>query len=90
MKGGGGLLVVLGSLCFAAGALAAPDETALGKAEGYPICPPSQRMDPRCLVGLVSRFDEIFPARKVARGAEARPLKRAAAEPAIRWWSPLP
>jgi CubicO group peptidase (beta-lactamase class C family) len=70
---------------FAAGALAAPDEAALGKAEGYPICPMSVRPDTRCLVGLVSRFDEVFPARKVARGAETRLLKRAAREPAIRY-----
>ncbi len=79
------LLVLLGSLLFTAGALAAPDEAALGKAEGYPVCPPSQRTETRCLVGLVSRYDEVFPARTVARGAQARPLKRAAAEPAIRY-----
>jgi CubicO group peptidase (beta-lactamase class C family) len=85
VQGGVRLLVLLGSLFFAAGALAAPDEAALGKAEGYPICPQSLRPDTRCLVGLVSRFDEVFPARKVARGAEARPLKRATAEPAIRY-----
>jgi CubicO group peptidase (beta-lactamase class C family) len=83
VQGGLRLLVLLGSLLFAAGALAAPDEAALGKAEGYPICPLSARPDTRCLVSLVSRFDEVFPARKVARGTEARPLKRAAAEPVI-------
>jgi CubicO group peptidase (beta-lactamase class C family) len=82
---GVGLLVLLGSLLLAGGVLAAPDEVALGKAEGYPICSPSLRPEMRCLVGLVSRFDEVFPARKVAKGAEARPLKRAAAEPAIRY-----
>ena len=79
------LLVFVGILFFAAGAFAAPDEAALGQAEGYPICPPSLRPDTRCLVGLVSRFDEIFPARIVARGAKERPLKRAAAEPVIRY-----
>jgi CubicO group peptidase (beta-lactamase class C family) len=78
-------LVLLGSLFFAAAALAAPDEAALGKAEGYPICPPSPRIETRCLVGLVSRYDEIFPSRKVAKGTQPRPLKRAAAEPAIRY-----
>ena len=62
VQGGLGLLMLLGSLFFAAGALAAPDEVALGKAEGYPICPPSLRPDTRCLVGLVSHFDEVFPA----------------------------
>src|SRR5206468_762461 len=79
------LLVLVGSLFLAAEAFAAPDEAALGQAEGYPICPPSLRPDTRCLVGLVSHFDEIFPARIVARGAKERPLKRAAAEPAIRY-----
>ena len=85
VQGGVRLLIFLAGLLFAAGAFAAPDEEALGKAEGYPICPPSVRMETRCLVGLVSRYDEVFPARKVAKGAAARPLKRAAAEPAIRY-----
>jgi CubicO group peptidase (beta-lactamase class C family) len=79
------LLVFVGSLFFAAGAFAAPDEAALGQAEGYPICRPSLRPETHCLVGLMSRFDEVFPARKVAKGAKARPLKRAAIEPAIRY-----
>jgi CubicO group peptidase (beta-lactamase class C family) len=85
VRGGVRVLVLLGSLVFAAGALAEPDEAALGKAEGYPICPPSLRPETRCLIGLVSRFDEVFPARKVARGVEARALKRAGVEPAIRY-----
>ncbi|MDQ3024553.1 MAG: hypothetical protein M3R04_09265 [bacterium] len=75
--------LILGSLFFPVGVLAAPDEAALGKAEGYPICPASLRPETRCLVGLVSRFDEVFPARKVSRGEKTRPLKRAAAEPAF-------
>jgi CubicO group peptidase (beta-lactamase class C family) len=79
------LLVFLAIGFFAAGAFGAPDEAALGKAEGYPVCPPSLRPETRCLIGLVSRFDEVFPARKVARGAETRPMKRAAAEPAFRY-----
>ena len=81
------LLVFVGILFFAAGAFAAPDEAALGQAEGYPICPQSLRADTRCLVGLVSRFDEVFPARKVAKGAQTRPLKHAAREPAIGYLS---
>jgi CubicO group peptidase (beta-lactamase class C family) len=76
------LLVVL---LLAAGALAAPDEEALGKAEGYPLCPPAIPVEPRCLVGLVSRYDELFPNRKVPRGTQVRALKRAPAEPAIRY-----
>ena len=82
---GARLLVFGGILFFAAGAFAAPDEGALGQAEGYPICPRELRPDTRCLVGMMSRFDEVFPAHKVARGAQARPLKRAAREPAIRY-----
>jgi CubicO group peptidase (beta-lactamase class C family) len=85
VRGGVGLPVSLAVVFFAAGAVAAPDEAALGKDEGYPVCPPSLRPETRCLIGLVSRFDEMFPARKVARGAEARPLKRAAGEPALRY-----
>lgn len=79
------LLVLFATVSCAAGAFAAPDEAALGKAEGYPICPPALYTDTRCVVGLVSRFDEVFPARKVARGANTRPLKRVAAEPAIHF-----
>ena len=66
-------------------AYGAPDEDLLGRAEGYPVCPRSLRPEPRCLVGLVSRFDEIFPARVVARGAWVRPLGRAASEPVLRY-----
>jgi CubicO group peptidase (beta-lactamase class C family) len=80
-----GLLALLAGVFLAANAFAAPDEEALGKAEGYPVCPPLLRNETRCLVGLVSGFDEVFPGRKVARGEQARALKRAAAEPAIRY-----
>jgi len=79
------LLSLLASIFLAVGAHAAPDEELLGKAEGYPICPGSARPEERCLVGLVSRFDEVFPARKVARGTAVRPLKRVAADPVIRY-----
>src|SRR5215470_14858168 len=79
------LLVSLACLLAAAGAVAAPGEEALGKAEGYPTCPPAPQWETRCLVGSMSRYDEVFPARKVPRGAQVRPLKRAASEPAIRY-----
>jgi CubicO group peptidase (beta-lactamase class C family) len=72
-------------LFLATNGLAAPDEEALGKADGYPVCPGLARPETRCLVGLVSHFDEVFPARKVARGLQARALKRVATEPAIRY-----
>jgi CubicO group peptidase (beta-lactamase class C family) len=79
------LLVLLASVFLANQTFAAPDEGVLGKDEGYPVCPPSLRPEVRCLIGLVSRFDEMFPARTVARAVRARPLARAAAEPALRY-----
>src|SRR5262245_50181831 len=79
------LLIFLASLLFAAGAAAAPDEEALGKAEGYPTCPPSPQWETRCLVGSMSRYDEVFAARRVANGAKVRPLKRSESEPTIRY-----
>ena len=66
-----------------AGSLAAPDEEALGKSEGYPICGSLIVAEMRCLVGLVSRRDEVYPHRIVAKPAHARDLKRVASEPAI-------
>ena len=55
----------------------APDEDALGKAQGYPVCKVQQvAADQKCLVGTLSHMDEVVPARKVAHGAP-RELKRA-------------
>lgn len=68
-------------------AFSAPDEYLLGKGAGYPVC----RMDrggkgpQQCLVGLFSHYDEVFPARKVARGGKPLELKRAEAEPKIKY-----
>ena len=70
-------------IAFSPWAFAAPDEITLGKKEGYPVCPvPGGATEQRCLVGLLSNYDKIVPARTVPRGA-ARPLKRAAPEPAL-------
>ena len=66
-------------------ARAAPDEAALGKHEGYPVCPPAARIETRYLVGMASRRDEAWPSRKVLRGPVALPLHRAATEPALRY-----
>ncbi len=55
-------------------AFSAPDESALGKAEGYPACPIQLGQD-RCLVGALSNYDKLYGARSVPHGA-ARPLKR--------------
>ena len=67
-------------------ALAAPDEELLGKSQGYPVCPialaPTEQ---RCLVGMLSHFDTLVPARKVAKGAKVFELKRAPNEAKISY-----
>ena len=67
--------------------MAAPDEELLGKAEGYPVCPlDDANLGPdRCLVGLFSHFDQVYPARKVSRGGPVHQLARAATEPVISY-----
>jgi CubicO group peptidase (beta-lactamase class C family) len=77
--------VLVASAVLATSASAAPDEELLGRAEGYPVCPHLINVEPRCLVGLVSRRDEVWAAHTVRRAAEPRPLKRAAHEPPIRY-----
>jgi CubicO group peptidase (beta-lactamase class C family) len=73
------LLIISFFSCFS---FAAPDEAVLGKAEGYPVCPlPPGPTEQRCLVGMLSHYDEIVPARRVAKGSAVRELKRAAKEP---------
>jgi hypothetical protein len=63
--------------------LAAPDEEALGKSEGYPICVHWSARN-ALLVGYGQRRDEVYPHRAVAKAESARELKRAAAEPPLR------
>lgn len=69
--------ILLGMTCTAL-AWAAPDEEILGKSQGYPVCalfsgPPTQS----CFVGQWSHFDQIAPARKVAKAPQFQPLHRA-------------
>ena len=85
VRGSVGLLIFLASFLFVAGAFAAPDEEALGKAEDYPVCPRSPQWETRCLVGSMSHYDQVFPARTVAAGTKTRPLMRSETEPAIRY-----
>jgi CubicO group peptidase (beta-lactamase class C family) len=61
---------------------AAPDEDKLGKQEGYPLCPLVSLAPPeeKCLVGMLSHFDTLVPARKVDKGATVFELKRPASE----------
>ena len=65
--------------------LSAPDEDLLGKAENYPVCPlvygPTQQ---RCLVGTYSNFDQVVPARRVAKGSHTQPLKKSDRELDLR------
>jgi len=68
--------LVLGFICSSL-AFAAADEAILGKAEGYPVCTVQQlARDAKCLVGTLSHYDAHLPARKVAKAAEPRALKR--------------
>jgi CubicO group peptidase (beta-lactamase class C family) len=57
----------------------------LGKSKGYPVCTLKEYGQQQCLVGQFSRFDEIVPARKVAKAAAPSALKRAASEPGLRY-----
>jgi CubicO group peptidase (beta-lactamase class C family) len=77
----------LPGLIFSSLLFAAPDEVVLGKKQGYPVCPLafSWQIEEHCLVGTYSHYDEVAPARKVAKGAQVRPLKRAKKEPEIRY-----
>ena len=74
------LLVLVSS-----GALAAPDEEALGKSRGYPVCANAQgSFSPEwCLVGVMSHYDSVYPSRVVKKPGTPRPLRRAAPEPAL-------
>ena len=76
------------ALALAAGPVAAaPDEEALGKSEGYPLCPLSSMIpvEQKCIVGMLSHFDTLVPARGVPKGAAAYELKRAAQAPKISY-----
>jgi CubicO group peptidase (beta-lactamase class C family) len=74
-------------LFFAAGTSAAPDEEALGKWQGYPVCDvlAGDSLSPRCLVGLFSNYDKLVSSNRVVRGAKILPLKRAPLEVPITY-----
>jgi len=75
-------LALLAGVLAAGLAAAAPDEEVLGKSQGYPVCPLKEYGTQRCLVGQLSHFDQIVPARVVKAGAP-RALQRAEKEPAL-------
>src|SRR5436190_951350 len=66
-------------------AFAAPDEEALGKSKGYPVCPNSKgSLSPEyCLIGVMSHYQVVYPSRAVKKSDNPRPLERAAQEPAV-------
>jgi CubicO group peptidase (beta-lactamase class C family) len=77
-------VVALSATLLSQGAVAALDEEALGRADGYPICGSLIVPELRCLVGITSRRDEVYPHRIVAKPEHARELRRAGAEPPLR------
>ena len=75
-------------LALAAGFVsAAPDEEKLGKSEGYPLCPlvSTIPVEEKCLVGMLSHFDTLVPARKIDKGSTVFALKRPASEQKITY-----
>ena len=66
-------------------AFAAPDEEALGKSKGYPVCPNAKgSFSPEsCLIGVMSHYHVVYPSRVVKKSDSPRPLQRAAQAPAL-------
>jgi len=73
------------SVLLASAVLAAPDEEALGKSRGYPVCPNALgSFSPEwCLVGVMSNYPNVYPSRVVKKSDRPHPLERAAQEPAL-------
>ena len=62
------------------------DADAYGRQAGYPSCTGVAYVnEQRCLVGALSHFDTLFPARVIAAPKATVRLGRAAAEPSIRY-----
>ena len=81
------LLGLLAGILLSGFAVAGPDEEALGKWQGYPVCQvlAGDELAPRCLVGLFSNYDKVVPSRRVAHGSKLLPLKRAPLEVPITY-----
>ena len=63
-----------------------PEADGYGRQEGYPVCAGLRYIrELGCRVGALSRFDEIFPAHRIAAPASPAPLRRASAEPVFRY-----
>jgi CubicO group peptidase (beta-lactamase class C family) len=62
------------------------DAAAYGRNERYPVCPGmAYAREDRCLVGALSHFDSVFPARVIAAPRTPSVLTRAASVPSIRY-----
>jgi CubicO group peptidase (beta-lactamase class C family) len=62
------------------------DADAYGRAQGYPSCKAAEYLSQqRCLVGALSDFDKLYPARVIAAPKATARLGRAADEPSIRY-----
>jgi CubicO group peptidase (beta-lactamase class C family) len=65
---------------------AAPDEDALGKADGYPVARTiPQAYEERFIVGSFSAMDSIAPACTLAPSAQPLPLKKADSDTVFRY-----
>ncbi len=63
-----------------------PDADARGRTQGYPVCARETWFrDKRCLVGALSGFDQLYPARIIAAPKAPARLGRVPSEPSIRY-----
>ena len=78
---------LLAGLLLSSFALAAPDEDALGRWQGYPVCNAleGKQLAQRCLVGLLSNYEKLYSTQRVARGPKALALKPAPLEVPISY-----
>jgi len=70
------LAFLIGAAILAGPILAAPDEDALGKADGYPPGTAATMFAERFKVGSFTATDKILPTRRVARPAAVSPLEK--------------
>jgi CubicO group peptidase (beta-lactamase class C family) len=77
-------IILLLAACASA-ALAEPDEEALGKSRGYPVCANAKgSFSPEwCLVGMMSHYHTVYPSRVVKKSDKPMLLRHAAAEPSF-------
>ncbi len=67
------------------GAIAAPDESLLGKEAGYPIGTANTLGQDRFKVGSLTAMDQVFPFNPIRKGSGRFDFQRVAVEPAITY-----